>query len=143
MKSLIYVSKADKKFTHEEVLQLTNKSAEGNEASNITGFLCFMDGHFLQYIEGESVAIGTLFAKIEIDNRHSVISSLYNDEDHKAKFSSWKMKYLDSEFFHTLDVESFLSSQLQLMKEQGLYHKKWKDMIWQGVNILANKANQV
>ena len=141
LKALIYVSDAKATFSNKDLNSLSQKAYDNNKLRGVTGFMCFQHGQFLQYIEGEDVKVDSLFSVIQSDERHQVVSYITNDMLEKPRFSSWNMVYLDKSQLNLLGVETFLTEQLQLMAKQGLYHQQWQDMVWQGVNILANKAH--
>lgn len=62
-----------------------------NPPHNVTGFLCFGNGFFFQYIEGDQQDIQQLFSNIQRDNRNrhvTVVSEGYQDN---RLFEDWKM----------------------------------------------------
>ncbi|NMP32124.1 BLUF domain-containing protein [Thalassotalea sp. M1531] len=140
MKSLIYLSQPNQEFSRSALTKLATEAAENNKAIGVTGFLRFQHNMFLQYLEGKSADVGNLLAVISRDKRHTIVNCLYNDVEHARRFSNWNMKFVDEGYLQQHSVESFLSNQLQLMKEQTLCDNQWQQLIWQGVDILSECA---
>lgn len=65
------------------------QSRQKNSTANITGMLLHQDGCFLQAIEGETVLIGELWAKIRADSRHTDIEVLADEMISHRRFSDW------------------------------------------------------
>lgn len=61
MKQLVYASTASEPVTHEIVEDIVSKAKENNRIENITGFLVFNSGYFLQILEGEGSAVNKIF----------------------------------------------------------------------------------
>lgn len=137
MKSLIYISEACQPFSYHELMELADKASAENTNHLITGFLCFKNNTFIQYLEGESIELGDLFTKISQDTRHKIINMIYVDDDGPRRFPKWHMRYVDSatEFNH--NIEPFIFNLMKLMKVASVDGKEWHDMIWRGIELLA------
>lgn len=75
----------------EEILQHARRS---NAAKGITGALVYVDGVFLQILEGNFDAVRELMEKIVVDVRHETITVLKEGEISAAAFADWKMAYV-------------------------------------------------
>ncbi|HBI48645.1 MAG TPA: hypothetical protein DDY26_02270 [Moraxellaceae bacterium] len=62
-----------------------------NSAHQITGFLCFGNGYFFQYIEGEKSAIEQLFGNIERDGRNRDVTLKSKGVIEQRLFQDWQM----------------------------------------------------
>nr|WP_260733965.1 BLUF domain-containing protein [Moraxella osloensis] len=62
-----------------------------NLAHQITGFLCFGNGYFFQYIEGEKSAIEQLFGNIERDGRNRDVTLKSKGVIEQRLFQDWQM----------------------------------------------------
>lgn len=106
MKSLtriVYISRstfaAEKTGAHIEpnVARILAKSRINNLKNGLVGVLYFGDGNFFQCLEGESAAIDTLYAKLQLDPRHEDIRLLSREPIDKLSFAEWTMKYVPLE----------------------------------------------
>ncbi|MEM6780939.1 MAG: BLUF domain-containing protein [Pseudomonadota bacterium] len=73
------------------IADIITASKKNNANDNITGVLFFLDGHFLQIIEGEESDLRALTARIEDDKRHTNIKYLMDREEKERGFGQWKM----------------------------------------------------
>ena len=62
-----------------------------NLAHQITGFLCFGNGYFFQYIEGEKSAIEQLFGNIQRDGRNRDVTLKSKGMIEQRLFQDWQM----------------------------------------------------
>ncbi len=70
---------------------LVKRAAAKNKANNISGVLSYKDGRVIQLIEGESVRLHKLYAKISSDPRHHNVLTLLDIKDSHRIFSDWGM----------------------------------------------------
>ena len=91
---LIYSSEAAPGLAAPELEQMLAESRVRNKAHGITGVLLFVEGAFLQILEGEKVDVDDLMGRIERDARHHDIKVFYEQEVDERAFASWSMAYL-------------------------------------------------
>jgi hypothetical protein len=95
--SLVYSSKVKDYITDimlESELDKIHKTSEKfNTDNNITGYLFYMDGYFIQYIEGSQENIEKLYLKISLDDRHSDITLLSHLKITEREFQNWTKLY--------------------------------------------------
>lgn len=77
----------------EEILEQARIS---NATTGITGALVYIDGVFLQILEGESGSVMALMARIAADLRHEAVTVLQEAEIPAAIFSEWQMAYVSA-----------------------------------------------
>ncbi|WP_367111368.1 BLUF domain-containing protein [uncultured Psychrobacter sp.] len=65
-----------------------------NQYNNITGILCYGNGHFLQCIEGEKAQVLALQQRIFSDKRHKNTKTLLLQAVEQRNFSDWRMRLL-------------------------------------------------
>lgn len=92
MHQLIYVSEARSELGSEEVFRIIEQSSRNNPRANITGFLIFSGGRFLQLVEGPAEALDALVATVERDPRHHSFQVLARRPVHERSFPRWRMK---------------------------------------------------
>ena len=96
MQAILYKSRALNCLTDPlEREQLAIRSADRNASAEISGFMLYREGQFMQYIEGEQAPLNALFSKICNDPRHDVRVHLKQSFTAR-RFPDWQMK-LDPE----------------------------------------------
>ena len=93
MHRLVYVSAASQPFSSADLLTLLSKARTNNQRLGVTGMLLFKDGDFLQLIEGESIAVQSVFATIRADRRHRNITVILEEEGGPRIFEDWSMRF--------------------------------------------------
>lgn len=98
MKCIAYVSKAPvAKCGVRLPIGLSNivKAANRNKRANITGFLSYHQGHYLEVMEGPNEEINQLVSKILADTRHEDSSVFINKNISTRSFSNWRVSVFD------------------------------------------------
>lgn len=105
MRRLVYVSHAIEEFPLDDLLALLARSRVANEARGVTGVLFYLDGVFLQYLEGESAAVDATMARVTADPRHRGLVVLSdNVVPLEPLLPEWKMG-----FYHLSSLEPLVS----------------------------------
>ena len=109
---LIYISKAAKLMEDDDLEYLLAESRAWNEDHHITGMLLYVQGRFLdkvegrfmQLLEGDKEEVLYIYNKIASDSRHYRLIVLSQDEKEDRHFKTWTMGYkpLDYETFKSL-----------------------------------------
>ena len=119
---LIYLSVAANKFglDEKELDELLDSCRATNEKLGITGALLYIDGDFIQMIEGDEENVKELYLKIVRDSRHSSILKLTEGWREKRLFSEWRMgfKKMSKADFDTpngyIDIRDALTDQSEM-----------------------------
>ena len=61
MYHLIYLSTARKLFTDNELVKMLTISVKNNTLMNVTGFLIYVEGRFIQVLEGKKTDVEFIF----------------------------------------------------------------------------------
>ena len=91
---LIYSSEAKPDLSTADLEEMLAESRIRNRAHGITGVLVFVDGAFLQILEGEKDDVLALMGRIERDPRHRGIKVFHEEDIDARAFASWSMAYL-------------------------------------------------
>ena len=91
MKSLIYVSQESRLLSVNDLETLLEGAITKNKLLHITGILFYIEGIFLQYIEGPKNNIDQLYDSITKDKRHHKIKLVNTQTITERKFSDWSM----------------------------------------------------
>ena len=88
---LIYTSEATRQLSNEELKEILITSRKNNEPAHITGSLAYVDGIFIQILEGEKDKVKSLADKIKRDGRHASFKVIYESETEDRVFGAWDM----------------------------------------------------
>lgn len=92
---LVYASDAREGLRYRDFMTIMNRAAETNRERAVTGILYFGGSQFLQVLEGERLAVNTLYHSIATDPRHSNCQLLSVEEIRTRDFAEWSMKIVD------------------------------------------------
>lgn len=98
MYEIIYMSSATNRLCEEEINSLLVTSRHSNIEKGITGVLLYIEGDFLQVLEGKKEAVETLFEIIKKDTRHKGIIVVYEGEKLKRQITDWSMGFYSSTY---------------------------------------------
>lgn len=91
---LIYSSVATERMPKSKLYKILLAARSGNASLDVTGLLVFVNGVFLQILEGERDVLSTLMKKISSDPRHSNVKVLREIDVDQRTFPSWRMAYV-------------------------------------------------
>ncbi len=92
MRQLLYVSNTHREFPQAELQSILASSRRNNAVANVTGMLVYLDGGFLQVLEGSDEAVEQTYRRISQDARHWNASVLL-DHDATRAFTEWSMGF--------------------------------------------------
>ena len=93
MHRIIYLSWATRPFSDEQLHTLLRKARSRNIEVGITGFLLYGNDCFLQVLEGEEVAVRTLYEYIKGDARHRDVTAYADKPIPQRAFAEWAMAF--------------------------------------------------
>lgn len=83
------------RFSEEDIAELLQVAKKNNQNLGITGILLFIEGSFLQVLEGEKEDVLKLFKTIREDDRHYDIITIFQGEKNERNFEKWSMGFKD------------------------------------------------
>jgi hypothetical protein len=92
MRQLLYVSSTSREFPDAELQKILETARRKNGAAGITGMLLYLDGGFLQVLEGDDAAVAAIYADIQRDERHWGARTLL-DQGAPRAFAEWSMGF--------------------------------------------------
>ncbi|MFT5485397.1 MAG: hypothetical protein ACI9JL_003946 [Paracoccaceae bacterium] len=90
---LIYISSGTRKFDADELRQILDTAVKNNVTIDVTGMLLYLDGNFLQLLEGSREDVEGLYERIALDQRHSGAMVLSRSEVSERLFPEWAMGF--------------------------------------------------
>ena len=88
---LIYVSKGTPGIGKAGLQDILAVSRRNNATMGVTGMLLYLDGQFLQVLDGERHGVDNLYQRIVADTRHSNLQVLFRGIADGALFPTWSM----------------------------------------------------
>jgi hypothetical protein len=93
---LVYSSQATQPMAVADLEKILVDARTGNELRDVTGVLIYVDGVFLQILEGAKDTVLDLLKSIALDTRHNSLKVFSQLEVEEAAFHSWRMAYLNA-----------------------------------------------
>jgi hypothetical protein len=90
---LVYVSSAVNLFSDEQLEELLAVSRTNNDKNGLTGMLLYVDGNFIQALEGEKDDVLATNLRIARDPRHRGMLTLLQGDIEQRNFPNWSMGY--------------------------------------------------
>lgn len=134
MKAIIYQSKSYKRYQEEELQEFASNFADNNKLLDVTGYLCYRDEKFFQYIEGDNTVVVELMNRIKTDSRHEVICCYFDEPLAKRRFPVWSMKYLNKA---EIDMETLIDGHFKMIHRKIGEESTWLSRIWSCVEKVA------
>ena len=101
MYHLAYTSHAAKSLSEAELLDLLKQSRDKNKEFSISGILLYVEGKFMQVLEGKRTFVEKVYASIQRDPRHNRVTLVLEGNSPTRIFEGWSMG------FKKLSVEDF------------------------------------
>ncbi|UOG74657.1 BLUF domain-containing protein [Hymenobacter tibetensis] len=98
---IIYISRAVRPLSDQDLQLLLDQCRRDNGRHDVTGVLFYSHGNIAQLIEGEADVLEPLFEKISRDGRHSNVTKLVDKPISVRSFAEWSMA------FHPLEPAGF------------------------------------
>lgn len=92
MEQVLYSSVAREGLGSDEVFSIIETASRLNPQRDITGFLIFRDGRFLQLVEGPGSELDRLIDDLLDDPRHHSLEVLERKQAGARCFPNWRMK---------------------------------------------------
>lgn len=90
----VYTSAAMQPMPKSKLYKILVDSRVNNKLADVTGLLVYVDGNFLQVLEGEQEVVTALLEKISKDRRHKDVKVVYKTSIENRTFNSWQMAYI-------------------------------------------------
>jgi hypothetical protein len=90
---LIYVSSARVELEAEELVRVLDSSVRHNIQQQVTGMLLYLNGSFMQALEGEETAVDETYSRIQQDPRHTGLVLGERAPIKTLSFSRWSMGF--------------------------------------------------
>jgi hypothetical protein len=92
---MLYVSTAAGPVTTAVTGTILRSAQAHNAANGITGVLCQGHGLYLQVLEGQRPAVEALYARIQLDKRHTKVEQRHLEDITRRRYGKWSMAHVD------------------------------------------------
>lgn len=110
---LTYASRAAEWLTRNDLRAIAASAQRRNRALGLTGLLLYVEGDFLQILEGPGAAVERLYEMIEGDPRNTWVTRLATERVLRRAFADWSMgcfevglRQIEGDAFFMLDVRA-------------------------------------
>jgi uncharacterized protein YbgA (DUF1722 family) len=110
MYRVIYISSATFDLNSSELEIMLHKFRENNQKKGITGLLLYVEGDFIQVLEGVKEQVVQLFTSIKKDPRNRSVITLFEGAIKQNQFPDWRMGFCKttySELGELIDEKEF------------------------------------
>lgn len=111
MHQLIYSSIARPGLSPDDVFRIVEQSARNNPSADLTGFLLFQRGRFLQLVEGPLMSLEMLLTRLARDDRHQNLTVLSRLPVAQRSFPRWRMRRVGTDLDAFDELEEALRSE--------------------------------
>ena len=115
---LMYISSGRRKFDAGELEEILAASRKTNAAVGVTRMLLYLDGNFLQLLEGEREEVETLYERILLDKRHGGAIALSRAEVEERLFPDWAMGLKTVDGWDDGEIEGLFRLDLETLQEK-------------------------
>lgn len=138
---IIYLSTASVPFDEAALVDLARHAERRNAELEVTGYLFFEKGQFIQYVEGPRGPTVDLMGRIEQDDRHQVRKVFTDHEVSQRRFPNWRMRRVTGRSL--ISLERVLREHLELisMLPEGITMDDAN--VWRIVESLSRCRNQL
>ncbi|MGQ0528856.1 MAG: BLUF domain-containing protein [Panacagrimonas sp.] len=116
LRRLVYLSRAHRRFSRQQVLGLCAAFAAANARADISGVLVHVGNRFMQVLEGRHEAVEQLMTRIRSDGRHGDLLVAVDEPIRARAFAQWSMGCLCAD-------EQFELSPSQLMSLSARFNR--------------------
>ncbi len=108
IRQLIYRSEKTSSFPESEIQAMLQKFKAPNTIHEITGILFYIDGHFIQCLEGSEANVEQLLSNIIQDPRNTSLSVLSDVTVTERRFPTWWMGFKSMSTNELMQQEGFI-----------------------------------
>lgn len=104
--SLVYTSTASRPLAKSDLEHILDGARKRNIEEQVTGLLLFIDGNFMQYLEGPQSGVLKIFDIIEKSSSHERLVEVSRQPISTREYGDWSMAFLADVDSHSLPRDS-------------------------------------
>ncbi len=137
IRQLIYRSEKASTFPESEIQPMLQKFKTPNTIHEITGMLFYIEGHFIQCIEGSEGNVEQLLSNIIHDPRNTSFSVLSDITTPERRFPTWWMGFKSMSTNELLQQKGFIDISSKETLDRLLNHHQFM------LNLMSEYYNSV
>lgn len=118
MYHLVYTSYATQEFAEQDLIDLLKQSRHLNQQNGITGMLLYLQGKFIQVLEGDKAKVDSVYEKIKRDSRHTKVMTVVQGNSPDRIFKGWTMGFKQIAFAEAETLTGFRDIDLFFEKQE-------------------------
>lgn len=107
LERLLYTSRETDPMGTLSLFNLLNEARRRNAERGITGHLVYLDGEFMQCIEGPLEAIEHLWQSLQKDPRHQNVQVIHRGPIDARRFADWSMAFSSYRYLNSFNMPGF------------------------------------
>ncbi|TXH06278.1 MAG: response regulator [Nevskiaceae bacterium] len=144
LRRVLYLSRARRAMSAQELLILCSRFAAANARTHVTGVLICAGNRFMQVIEGDPAVITVLLQKISQDPRHGDLAVVLDEPTPTRLFAQWAMGslHLNERYDDSPGNWQGVQTQVQrLLRDEGMTREAISQLIRSLPRLLAAPAS--
>jgi hypothetical protein len=101
----VYISNVTELFNSQCFSSLAKKASDKNSLIGVTGALLFIEGYFIQVLEGDELIVRDLMASIAADVRHTRLKIIMEVSQEERDFSGLAMGAVSLKRLNSNDIK--------------------------------------
>lgn len=90
---IMYISSVREPMTDNQLDALLEKCRTKNQHFDVTGYLIYHEGKFIQLLEGRKITVEYIYNTVCLDDRHQDVVELCAEPINERVFPEWKMGF--------------------------------------------------
>lgn len=135
--TVVYVSEASCSFNSEQIAELAEQASSNNASIDVTGYLYFSRGRFMQCLEGGRRDVADLLTRIDRDSRHTIVAKTWAPDLGERRFPRWSMRWVRETEITEIGLEQILVDQIMLNEKIGWHEDGLDKAIWRMMDTVA------
>ncbi|MEQ8302939.1 MAG: BLUF domain-containing protein [Cyclobacteriaceae bacterium] len=104
---IVYTSRATQAFDQLQLVDLLKHSRKYNRLWDVTGILLYIEGKFIQVLEGDKDVVQEVYARVKKDPWHDRVVVVEEGESERRIFKNWAMGFRISSYSEFSSVTGF------------------------------------
>ena len=104
---IVYTSHATQAFDQLQLVDLLKQSRKYNRLWDVTGILLYLDGKFIQVLEGDKDIVLGVFERVKKDPRHNRVVVINEGKSESRIFKNWSMGFKKTSYSEFAAITGF------------------------------------
>ena len=124
LSAIVYRSRAIGPFSDTDLFYLLAHARDNNARLGLSGLIVYDRGTFFQWLEGPDEPLGQVWNKIRVDERHTEVEVLIDQQIPTRLFEGWSMQFAHRDRQHQTIVDGFIAAEPSMLDDLHLNAQK-------------------